>query len=171
MKFKKGDIVTIISDKDDVKQYKGLTTEIIAVNEEFEEYLTDVDHDAWFAESELELVVKKDDKIEVFDQLYDSVADLIRKSDTALHKAILDEIHDTYKRKNADYGSSFAEQFAEYGLLSAVIRLDDKMRRLKQLLKNEAKVKNESIRDTLMDLANYSIMTIMELDKKNEQLQ
>lgn len=56
MKFKKGDIVTIISDKDDVKQYKGLTTKIIAVNEEFEEYLTDVDHDAWFAESELELV-------------------------------------------------------------------------------------------------------------------
>jgi Nucleotide modification associated domain 1 len=170
MKFKKGDIVKIISDKDDVKQYKGLTTEIIAVNEEFEEYLTDVDHDAWFAESELELV-KKDNEFKTCDQLCDTVADLIKKSDTALHKIILDEIHDTYKRKNADYGNSFAEQYAEYGLLSAVIRLDDKMRRLKQLLKNEAKVKDESIRDTLMDLANYSIMTIMELDKKNEQLQ
>jgi hypothetical protein len=56
MKFKRGDIVKIIGDKDDVKQYKGLTTEIIAVNEEFEEYLTDIDHEAWFAESELELV-------------------------------------------------------------------------------------------------------------------
>lgn len=56
MKFKKDDIVTIISDKNDVKQYKGLTTKIIAVNEEFEEYLTDVDHDVWFTESELELV-------------------------------------------------------------------------------------------------------------------
>jgi hypothetical protein len=170
MKFKKGDIVKIISDKDDVKQYKGLTTEIIAVNEEFEEYLTDVDHDAWFAESELELV-KKDNEFKTRDQLCDTVADLIKKSDTALHKTILDEIHDTYKRKNADYGNSFVEQYAEYGLLSAVIRLDDKMRRLKQLLKNKAQVRDESIRDTLLDLANYSIMTIMELDKKNGQLQ
>lgn len=84
-----------------------------------------------------------------------------------LHKYILKQIHDTYKRKNADYGNSFGEQFSEYGLLSATIRLDDKMRRLKQLLKNEAQVKDESIEDTLLDLANYSIMTVMEMRKKN----
>jgi hypothetical protein len=50
------------------------------------------------------------------------------------------------------------------GYLSAVIRLDDKMRRLKQLLKQDAQVKDESIRDTVLDLANYAIMTVMELD-------
>lgn len=83
-----------------------------------------------------------------------------------LHKNILDEIHDTYIRKNADYGNSFGEQYQEYGLLSALIRLDDKMRRLKQLNKQEALVKDESIRDTVLDLANYAIMTVMELDKK-----
>ena len=45
--------------------------------------------------------------------------------------------------------------------------MDDKMRRLKQLAKgNTARVKTESIRDTLMDLANYAIMTVMELDKR-----
>src|SRR5690606_11530120 len=83
-------------------------------------------------------------------------------------KILLDEKLDTYIRKNADYGNSFEEQFKEYGLLSLVIRLDDKLRRLKQLMNNEAKVKDESIRDTLLDLSNYSDMGIMELDKLNK---
>lgn len=90
-----------------------------------------------------------------------------KMANAELHSAILNELHDTYKRKNADYGNSFEEQFNEYGLLSSFIRLDDKMRRLKQLTNNTAQVKDESIRDTLMDLANYSIMTVMSLDKEN----
>jgi hypothetical protein len=83
-----------------------------------------------------------------------------------LHKSVLDEIHNTYLTKNADYGNSFEEQYREHGLLSAIIRLDDKMRRLKQLNKQEAQVKTESIRDTVLDLANYAVMTVMELDKE-----
>ena len=122
------------------------------------------DNFLWFAEEELELI--KNNK--TLNELCDTITKIFNESNIDLHKKILDEIYDTYKRKNADYGNSFGEQFIEYGLLSAVIRLDDKMRRLKQLLKNEAQVKDESIRDTLLDLANYAIMTIMELDKKNE---
>ena len=90
-------------------------------------------------------------------------------SDKDLHRTILDEIHDTYKRKNADYGNSFGDQYNEYGLLSALIRFDDKIRRLKQLNKNEAQVKDESIRDSTLDLANYAIMTVMELDKNKSE--
>jgi hypothetical protein len=86
------------------------------------------------------------------------------KSRTQSHREVIEEIHNTFKIKNADYGNSFGEQYEEYGLLSAVIRLDDKMRRLKQLLKQDAQVKDESIRDTVLDLANYAIMTVMELD-------
>jgi hypothetical protein len=89
------------------------------------------------------------------------------KSRTQSHMEVIEEIHNTFKIKNADYGNSFGEQYEEYGLLSAVIRLDDKMRRLKQLLKQDAQVKDESIRDTVLDLANYAIMTVMELDKEN----
>lgn len=91
--------------------------------------------------------------------------DIEKLTNKDLHKQLLDEIHDTYIRKNADYGNSFEEQFNEYGLLSAIIRFDDKIRRLKQLNKHEAKVKDESIRDSALDLANYAIMTVMELDK------
>lgn len=91
-------------------------------------------------------------------------------SNKELHNDIIHEIHQTYLIKNTDYGSSFEEQFKEYGLLSAVIRLDDKMRRLKQLLRHEAQVKDENIQDTLLDMANYAILTIMELRKQRDGL-
>jgi hypothetical protein len=91
---------------------------------------------------------------------------LVEDSRSARHRDVIEEIHNTFKIKNADYGNSFGEQYDEYGILSAVIRLDDKMRRLKQLMRQEAQVKDESIRDTVLDLANYAIMTVMELDNK-----
>ena len=152
MKFKIGDRVEVTDDELSCGAYKGQQG-VIGHIDENEGYLVFLDNDEmWFDEDELKLIVNSDLIIDLHE----------------LHRKILNEIHDTYKRKNADYGNSFGEQFNEYGLLSAVIRLDDKMRRLKQLLKNEAQVKDESIRDTLLDLANYAIMTIMELDKKNE---
>lgn len=158
MKFKIGDRVEVTDDELSCGAYKGQQGVIRHIDEN-EGYLVYLDNDVvmWFEENELKLIKKKSIN-------YNSIIIELHE----LHKKILNEIHDTYKRKNADYGNSFGEQFIEYGLLSAVIRLDDKMRRLKQLLKNEAQVKDESIRDTLLDLANYAIMTIMELDKKNE---
>ena len=69
-----------------------------------------------------------------------------------------------YEDKNSDYGDSFHKLYERYGLQSAVIRLYDKMYRIENLATSTNKVKNESVRDTLMDLANYAIMTIMELD-------
>lgn len=83
------------------------------------------------------------------------------------HQKILTELHDTYIRKNQDYGNSFSEQYGEYGMLSLIIRLDDKLRRLKQLNGNTAQVKDENVEDTLLDLANYAIMGAMELNKGN----
>lgn len=50
----------------------------------------------------------------------------------------------------------------------ARIRLGDKFSRFKTLTRSEDRaVKNESIRDTLIDLANYAIMTVMEMDREN----
>lgn len=81
------------------------------------------------------------------------------------HKLICDELNKIYIAKNKDYGNSFGEQFKEHGIGPSVFRLDDKMRRLKQITKDDAQVKDETIEDTLMDLANYAIMTLMELKK------
>ena len=83
-------------------------------------------------------------------------------------KSITNEMEQLYILKNKNYGNSFSEQFAEYGLTSLCIRLDDKIRRLKsinkQILNGSVNVDDESVRDTLIDLANYSVLGIIELD-------
>jgi hypothetical protein len=84
------------------------------------------------------------------------------------HREILNSIHESYKRKNHDYGDSFHKSFEKFGLIAPVVRMSDKMGRLETLCQKEAQVKEESIRDTLMDLANYCIMTVMELDAQKE---
>lgn len=63
--------------------------------------------------------------------------------------------------KNKDYGNSVQEQFNEYGETSILIRLDDKLRRLKQLQKAPANVTSESKYDTLGDLAGYSVLGLL----------
>lgn len=87
----------------------------------------------------------------------------------ARHMAICKDLSNLYARKNADYGDSFARSYTEYGLAMPCIRLDDKLSRLKSLRNRPAQVHDESLRDTLMDLANYAIMTIVELDLRKEQ--
>ncbi|MER2153578.1 MAG: nucleotide modification associated domain-containing protein [Solibacillus sp.] len=77
-----------------------------------------------------------------------------------------DDLAQLLAKKNADYGNSFEEQFNEYGLTSVLIRLDDKLRRLKNLNKNEAQV-NESITDTLQDIAGYAILASILTDNEN----
>lgn len=68
-----------------------------------------------------------------------------------------------YRKKNADYGNSFDQSLDEDGLLVAKIRIGDKVRRFLSLTKEgvEVQVKEESISDTLLDLANYCVMTIV----------
>ena len=82
-----------------------------------------------------------------------------------LHRYICEEINNLYERKNHDYGDSFHQTFAEEGMAMARIRLGDKFSRFKTLSRGgEQKVNDESIRDTLIDLANYAIMTVLEME-------
>lgn len=79
-----------------------------------------------------------------------------------------DELLQTFVDKNADYGNSFESSLEEYGLIAALIRMDDKMGRLRTLIKSEAKVKDESISDTLRDLSNYALMASVWFDHKDD---
>lgn len=87
-------------------------------------------------------------------------------SSLELHRTLCDELNDTYERKNRDYGDSFHKTYLEEGMAMPRIRLSDKLNRFKQLTRPgyDAMVNDESIRDTLMDLANYALMTVMELE-------
>lgn len=81
------------------------------------------------------------------------------------HANLCKEINGLYAKKNHDYGDSFHQTYLEEGMAMPRIRLNDKLSRFKTLtLKGDQQVSDESVRDTLIDLANYAIMTILEMD-------
>ena len=80
------------------------------------------------------------------------------------HAAICKTLNDIFVAKNADYGDSFSSLYKKLGLISAVTRISDKTNRLHSLCTRDALVKEESVRDTLLDLANYAVMTVIEMD-------
>ena len=91
-------------------------------------------------------------------------------SDT--HKAtfdsVLDEMKELHAKKDKDYGSAFHKSFEEFGVTAGVVRLNDKMERVKSLVKNGmAEVKDESLLDTLKDMASYAVMLYVELKNKD----
>ena len=84
-----------------------------------------------------------------------------------IHEKVCQELTETYEKKNADYGNSFENSLDKHGLIAGIVRMDDKMSRLISLnSKKEQQVMDESLRDTLMDLANYAIMSVMWLDEQ-----
>lgn len=85
--------------------------------------------------------------------------------DADAFRDIVNGMYGTFKAKNHDYGNSFSELFAECGMTYAYGHMAEKLKRVKSLMSDEAKVNGESMRDSLLDLANYAILTIMELDK------
>jgi len=86
------------------------------------------------------------------------------------HKELCDRIHNTCVAKNHDYGNSASDLYKKFGLISYIVRMNDKMNRINTLIKREAEVKDEKITDTLLDLANYCLLAVadMELEKENE---
>ena len=86
----------------------------------------------------------------------------------ARHEALCKELNNIYAKKNHDYGDSFHQTFLEEGFAMSRIRLSDKLNRFKSLTKKpvlDQQVKDESIRDTLIDLANYALMTVLEMEE------
>lgn len=93
----------------------------------------------------------------------------VMTEDECRHKKILDEMADTFSKKNSDYGNAFEEILDDFGASYAVGRLKEKLKRLTQLVvSNKQEVKDESIEDTLLDMANYAVLTIMWLQKQEE---
>lgn len=103
------------------------------------------------------------------DYLKDYIDVLKNEPDARSFKKITDEMLDTYKAKNHDYDSSFSNLFKECGMTYAYGHMAEKLERVKSLMKDEAKVKGEGMKDSLLDLANYAILTVMELERKEEK--
>jgi len=80
-------------------------------------------------------------------------------------KTVQNEAAKLFEKKNKDYGDAFAN----YGPIGVIVRMGDKINRLSSVTNQGINlVKTESIRDTLIDLHNYSAMAIMLMDEKNK---
>lgn len=78
------------------------------------------------------------------------------------------EIADTVSRKNADYGAAFEKSYRKYGWLSYLIRVDDKLNRLRTLVVDgKTKQVSESVEDTLTDIIGYSLL-MLEIQKRRD---
>ena len=83
------------------------------------------------------------DSIKTFEQAVDSV---------------ITELRALMISKQKDYGPGNIMSFGEYGVL---VRVNDKVERLKNLHKSGREPNNESIDDTWKDIANYGIISLM----------
>lgn len=87
-----------------------------------------------------------------------------------IHAGICDSIKDLYQRKNADYGDSFAK--ARKAVPNYTLgKLYDKFSRYMNLtVKGEGSAQvEETLDDTLLDLANYAIMELTERRLEKEE--
>lgn len=79
-------------------------------------------------------------------------------------QAVQKEALDLFEKKNKDYGDAFAN----FGTIGVLVRLSDKISRAVSISKSSVTlVKDESLRDTLIDLHNYAAMAIMLMDEKS----
>ena len=77
-------------------------------------------------------------------------------------RQVQDEAYKLFEKKNADYGDAFAT----YGPVGVIVRMGDKIQRLMSISKKNIQcVNDESLRDTLIDLHNYSAMAVMLMDE------
>lgn len=73
-------------------------------------------------------------------------------------KEIQKQALELFIKKNTDYGDAFAQ----YGIIGVITRLQDKINRCVSITKSGINlVEDESLRDTLLDLHNYSAMALM----------
>lgn len=103
-------------------------------------------------------------EIEINSKLYDANVDAFVN--------VVKPMINLYARKNHDYGNSFDENCERFGIVYATSRMYDKLNRVVNLTRNpniNLEVKDETIKDTIQDLANYAVMYLAYLNKKNDK--
>ena len=79
----------------------------------------------------------------------------------------LNEMHETFVVKNKKYGNSFEISLDKYGIIAALTRISDKFNRIENLiLSNDIGTADETVTDTLLDMANYCVMTAIYMKNK-----
>ena len=83
-----------------------------------------------------------------------------------------DHLAETLLEKNKAYGDSFSKSVNTYGLSVIGVRLSDKYNRIEHLITNhELKENDESLEDTLLDMAGYAILGLKYLKEHEKELE
>ena len=86
------------------------------------------------------------------------------------HQKLINYLHELYITKNHDYGDSVHDTYKKYGLTSFLVRIEDKLNRARTISKkDDILIKTEKIEDTLLDMANYAILAVIELHAEKEK--
>lgn len=135
------------------------------------ENITDKMNNEW--ETEEEILTRKVKEKELDRRVFSSGLEVfLKKPDEYLshpkyqeHLYNMLDMHELYYKKNKDYGDAFKQSLDKYGPIAALVRMEDKWNRLSNLITKgeEGLIKSESVEDTLIDLANYAIMTSLYL--------
>lgn len=167
MEYKIGDVVRIkdnlqVGEKygecsviEDMLQFRGAIDTITGIDWDGDLYLADNDNTyAWHKDMLEPALTVKQAKMDRLD----------------IYKYIINNLEETYKAKNNDYGNSVADTYKKFGDLSFLVRITDKYNRLLTLCNpnNEQKVKDEKIDDTILDLANYCLLWLVEREYKEQ---
>ena len=87
-----------------------------------------------------------------------------------LFRQKVEKLAKVYVAKNKDYGDSFSQSLEKYGIIASLVRMGDKMNRIDSLYDKPTTEVDESLVDSLEDLANYAIMTAIWLEKQVEDM-
>lgn len=87
--------------------------------------------------------------------------------ETAKYQSVLQDMQTLFMEKNSDYGNSVHRTYEIFGMTSYLVRISDKLNRAISLTSgSERMVKDETLYDTLVDLANYAAIAASELKQK-----
>jgi hypothetical protein len=88
-----------------------------------------------------------------------------------LYQATVDTMMEVCRRKNQAYGDSFHKSLDKYGPIAGLVRIEDKINRLSNLILNGGHEHDEAIDDTCMDAANYLLMLATWLLERKDNAQ
>ena len=177
MEFKIGDLVKIrksiqAGEKygqcdviQDMLKFKGIVDAVVDIDMDGDLYLADKDNVYAWNKDMVELVTPIE-RAASTKELAQAKMDRLD-----IYQYILNGLEQTYKNKNNDYGNSVADTYEKFGDLSFLVRITDKYNRLMTLCNPNApeqKVKDEKIDDTILDLANYCLLWLVEKEYKNQ---
>lgn len=75
--------------------------------------------------------------------------------------AIYSELQQVLVKKQQDYGPRNIADAPGGPINGLLVRMNDKMERLKNLYYSDSEPQNESLEDSFLDLANYAVICLM----------